>query len=124
MIEVYHCSTTTTLYKSKKSPYLPYMKEPLKQYKPKEPAPGLFREKLELPKIKKELPKVFKRISCPACTEGLNAEHIDLPSNVAKCGSCHVLFSIEEELESLKVKQEIKQEIFRPECIARLLNLL
>ena len=100
------------------------MKEPLKQYKPKEPAPDLFREKLELPKIKKELPKVYKRISCPACTEALNAEHIDLPNNVAKCGSCHVVFSIEEELASLKVKQEIKQEIFRLEGIARLLNLL
>ena len=93
------------------------MKEPLKQYKPKESAPDLFREKLDLPKIKKELPKVYKRISCPACAETINAEHIDLPNNVAKCGSCHVVFSIEEELASLKVKQEIKQEIFRPEGI-------
>ena len=93
------------------------MKEPIKQYKPKEPAPDLFREKLDLPKIKKELPKAYKRLSCPACTEALNAEHIDLPNNVAKCGSCHVVFSIAEEVEGLKVKQETKQEIFRPEGI-------
>lgn len=85
------------------------MKEPIKDYKPA--------EKLELPKIKKEFPKVFKRITCPACTEALNAEHIDLPNHVAKCGSCHVIFSIEEEVESIKVKEEMKQEIFRPEGI-------
>jgi len=93
------------------------MKEPLKQYKPA--------EKLELPKIKKEFPKVFKRLSCPSCGEALNAEHINLHSNVAKCGSCHMVFSIEEEMANLKVdekekvaeKEEIKQEVFRPEGV-------
>ena len=89
------------------------MKEPIKQYKAADPVP----DKLELPKIKKEFPKVFKRISCPSCSENLNAEHIDLPNGVAKCGSCHVIFSIEEEVKSVKVKEEIKQEIFRPEGI-------
>ncbi len=89
------------------------MKEPIKQYKPADPVP----DKLELPKIKKEFPKVFKRISCPSCAEALNAEHIDLPNGVAKCGSCHVIFSIEEEVKSVKVKEEIKQNYFRPEGI-------
>jgi len=82
------------------------MKEPIKQYKPA--------EQLELPKIKKELSKVFKRVSCPSCAEALNAEHLDLPDKVAKCGSCHVIFSIAEDVESLKVKKETRQEIFRP----------
>lgn len=85
------------------------MKEPLKQYK--------LVEKLELPKIEEESPKVFKRISCPACAEALNSEQIDLPNKVAKCGSCHVIFSIVEEVESIKVSKEIRQEIFRPEGI-------
>ena len=85
------------------------MKEPIKQYKPA--------EQLELPKIKKELPKVFKRVSCPACAEALNAEHLDLPNKVAKCCSCHVIFSIDEEIAELKSKKETKQEFFRPEGI-------
>ncbi len=93
------------------------MKEPIKKYKSNQPVPDLFREKLELPEIKKEAPKVFKRIVCPSCAEAINAEHIDLPNKVAKCGSCHVVFSVAEELENLNVKKETKQEIFRPEGI-------
>jgi len=87
------------------------MKEPIKQYKPA--------EKLELPNIKKAFPKVFKKVTCPSCSEEVTAEHINLQNSVAKCGSCHVVFSIEEELASVKTKEkaEIKQEFFRPEGI-------
>ncbi len=87
------------------------MKEPIKQYKPV--------EKLELPKVKKEFPKTFKKVSCPSCSEDVNAENINLQNSVAKCGSCHVVFSIEEELASVKTKEkeEMKQEFFRPEGI-------
>jgi len=85
------------------------MKEPIKDYKPA--------EKLELPKIKKEFPKVFKKIICPSCEESVNADQLNLEKSIAKCGSCHVVFSIEEELSNLNTKNEIKQEVFRPEGI-------
>ena len=85
------------------------MKEPIKDYKPA--------EKLELPKIKKEFPKVFKNVSCPSCSEAVPAENLNLQNSVAKCGSCHAIFSIEEEIAEIKVKGEMKQEIFRPEGI-------
>jgi len=83
------------------------MKEPIKQYKPT--------EKIELPKIKEEFPKVFKKVSCPSC--GGDPEQINLESNVANCSSCSVIFSIEEEIESLKVKPKMKQAVLRPEGI-------
>jgi len=85
------------------------MKEPIKQYKPT--------EKLELPKIKKEFPKVFKKVHCPSCSEVVGVENITLEKSLAKCNSCEVIFSIEEEVASLKVKNEVKQEFFRPEGI-------
>ncbi len=85
------------------------MKEPLEEYKPA--------EKLELKAIKEEMPKVFQKISCPACTAEVIADNLNLQQSVAKCGSCNVIFSIEKELESVKSKTEMKQEIFRPEGI-------
>jgi len=85
------------------------MKEPIKQYKPA--------EKLELPKIGREFPKVFKKIHCPSCSEEVGVANITLEKNLAKCAGCDVIFSIEEEVASLKTKEEMKQEIFRPEGI-------
>jgi len=85
------------------------MKEPIKQYKPA--------EKLELPSIKKEFPKVFKKVHCPSCAEVVDVENITLEKSLAKCSDCQVIFSIEEEVKSLEVKKEMKQEIFRPEGI-------
>jgi len=85
------------------------MKEPIKQYKPA--------EKLELPKIKKEFPKVFRKVTCPSCSQDVGADHINLEKSLAKCGSCAVIFSIEEEVASLKLQEKVKQEIFRPEGV-------
>ncbi len=85
------------------------MEELLEQYKPA--------EELKLREIKKELPKVFKKVCCPSCEEEVNADNLNLQNNVAKCGSCNVIFSIEEEVESVKTKKEIKQEFIRPEGI-------
>lgn len=85
------------------------MKEPIKQYKPV--------EKLELPKIKKEFPKVFKKVNCPSCSQNVGADQINLEKSLAKCGSCDVIFSIEEEVKSLSEEKKIKQEHFRPEGI-------
>ena len=85
------------------------MKEPMEQYKPA--------EKLELTKIEKVSPKTFKKICCPSCSEEVAADHLNLQKSVAKCGSCNVIFSIEQEVESIMTKKDIKQEMFRPEGI-------
>ena len=85
------------------------MKQPEEQYKPA--------EKLELKNIKREIPKVFKKVHCPSCEEEVLADDLNLQNSIAKCGSCNVIFSIEEEVEGVKAKQEIKQEFFRPEGI-------
>lgn len=93
------------------------MKEPIKQYKPADPLPDSFSERLKLPKIKKEFPKVFKKVTCPSCSTDIGAENINLQNSLAKCGGCDVIFSIEEEVASLKPKEEVKQNFFRPEGI-------
>ncbi len=74
-------------------------------------------EKLELREIKKEFPKVFKKVHCPSCHEEVIADNLDLQNSLAKCNSCHVIFSIEEEVESVKINKEVKQEVLRPEGI-------
>ena len=85
------------------------MKDPIEEYKPV--------EKLELKRLKKELPKVFKKVNCPSCEEEVTADNLNLQNSVAKCGSCNVIFSIEEEVEKVKSKKGMKQEVFRPEGI-------
>ena len=85
------------------------MKQPEEQYKPA--------EKLELKKLKKEFPKVFKKVHCPSCEKEVNADDLNLQNSMAKCSCCNVIFSIQEEVESVKTKKEMKQEIFRPEGI-------
>jgi len=74
-------------------------------------------EKLELKRLDKELPKVFKKVNCPSCEKVVAADNLNLQNSVAKCGSCNVIFSIEEEVEKVKSKKGMKQEVFRPEGI-------
>ncbi len=74
-------------------------------------------EKLELREIKKDFPKVFKKVNCPSCEETISADNLNLQNSLAKCSSCNVIFSIEEEIESVKVGQKMKQDIIRPEGI-------
>lgn len=83
--------------------------QPIEKYKPA--------HKLELKKVKKELPKKVSKIICPSCEEGLMADNINLQNSVAKCSSCNVIFSIEEEVDLVKTKKDVKQEYIRPEGI-------
>ena len=85
------------------------MKQPEEQYKPA--------ENLDLKDIQREFPKVFKKVHCASCEEEVIADDINLQNSIAKCGSCNVIFSIEDVVESVKTKQEIKQAFFRPEGI-------
>jgi hypothetical protein len=74
-------------------------------------------EKLELREIKKEFPKTYKKVNCPSCETEVAADNLNLQNSIAKCGSCNALFSIEEEIENLKPKKLMKQEVIRPEGI-------
>lgn len=85
------------------------MEQPEDQYKPA--------SKLELKEVKKTFPKVFKKVHCPSCDGEIDAGNLNLQNSVAKCGSCNVIFSIEEEVDKVKVKKEVKQEVLRPEGI-------
>jgi len=85
------------------------MEQPMEQFKPA--------KELELREIKKVFPNVFKKIYCPSCEKEVDANNLNLQNSVAKCGSCNIIFSIEEEVESVKTKKEMKQEVLRPEGI-------
>lgn len=86
------------------------MDQPMEQYK--------TAEKLKLREIKEEPPKkIFKAVHCPSCEEEVSADHLNLQNSVAKCGSCNVIFSIEEDVQSVKAQPEMKQEFIRPEGI-------
>ncbi len=85
------------------------MDELIEKYKP-------F-EELELKNINEELPKVFKKIYCPSCHEEVTSDNINLQNSLSKCSNCNVIFSIEKEVENIKSKNEIKQEVLRPEGI-------
>jgi hypothetical protein len=85
------------------------MDEPIEQYKAV--------EKLELKELKKELSQKFKKINCPSCDDEIASNAINLQNSIAKCSNCNVIFSIEEDIENIKAKNEIKQQILRPEGI-------
>jgi hypothetical protein len=83
--------------------------EPLELYK--------STEELELPELKKEIPKAYKKVNCPSCNEEIGADNLNLQLNVGKCGSCNAIFSIEEDVKAVMGKQLMKQDIIRPEGI-------
>lgn len=85
------------------------MDEPIEQYK--------SAKKLKLKNLKKEFPKVFKKINCPSCENEVAADNVNLQNSIAKCSSCNVIFSIQEEVDNIKTKKEIKQQTLRPEGI-------
>ena len=85
------------------------MDERIEQYKPA--------EGLELKNLEKEFPKVFKKVYCPSCDEAVEADNLNLQKSIAKCGSCNVIFSIEDEVGNIMTKKEIKQQRLRPEGI-------
>lgn len=86
------------------------MDQPLEQYKPA--------EELELEEFTKQAQqKKFEQVCCPSCEEAVNADNLNLQNSIAKCSNCNVIFSIEEEVESVKTKREMKQELLRPEGV-------
>ncbi len=78
--------------------------DPLKEYK--------FKEKLEL-KNRKSFPQV-RKVTCPSCSETVPGEHLNIQTNIAKCNGCDIIFSINEQVESLSQQNDILQEILQP----------
>lgn len=76
-------------------------------------------EKLDLREIKSESDKEFKKVSCPSCNNDVEASNLNLQKEVAKCGNCDVIFSIEDDVKSLTSKDDIAQGVLRPEGIDR-----
>lgn len=85
------------------------MKEHKSTYKPI--------EKVKLGEVSKERPKKFQQVVCPSCQSAIDIDHVSLPTEMGKCGSCQVIFSISEEIQGLKKKEEKRQEFLRPEGI-------
>jgi hypothetical protein len=85
------------------------MEEPIEKYKNV--------EKLELKKHENEFSQRFKKIYCPSCDDEIVSNDINLQNSVAKCSSCNVIFSIEEEMVNVKTLNRIKEQILRPEGI-------
>lgn len=81
--------------------------DPLKEYK--------YKEKLEL-KNPNSFPQVQK-VDCPSCSETVPGEHLNIQSNIAKCNSCDIIFSINEQVEKLSLQNNISQDILRPEGV-------
>ncbi|MBT8229648.1 MAG: hypothetical protein KJO50_05265 [Bacteroidia bacterium] len=74
-------------------------------------------EKLELKDLKGELPKAYSKVHCPSCNEEVAADNLNLQNTIAKCNSCNVLFSLNDQIKSLSSISETRQEVLRPEGI-------
>ncbi|MEM6964869.1 MAG: hypothetical protein AAF573_08900 [Bacteroidota bacterium] len=83
-------------------------KEPLEKYQ--------YQEKLELKDLKSQLPQVLK-VNCPTCQTSVAADNLNIQNNIAKCGSCDVIFSFAEQVEQLTHQHGISQEVLRPEGV-------
>ncbi len=81
--------------------------DPLKEYK--------YKEKLEL-KNRNSFPQVQK-VDCPSCSETVPGEHLNIQTNIAKCNSCDIIFSISEQVENISHQNDISQDILRPEGV-------
>ena len=81
--------------------------DPLKEYR--------YKEKLELGNLN-SFPKVQK-VNCPSCAETIPGEHLNIQTNIAKCNSCDIIFSISEQVENLSHQNDISQDILRPEGV-------
>jgi transposase-like protein len=69
----------------------------------------IYKEKLELKEVSLGDDVPFSKIHCPSCAEQVTSDNLDLGKAVAKCGSCHVVFPIEDTL-TLVSTQKTKEE--------------
>lgn len=69
----------------------------------------IYKEKLELKEVSIDNDVPFIAVNCPSCNEQVSADHVDIGKAVAKCGSCHVLFPIEDTISKLS-KSSAREE--------------
>lgn len=81
--------------------------DPLKEYK--------YKEQLKLKNLA-SFPAVQK-VDCPSCSNTIPGEHLNIQTNIAKCNSCDIIFSISEQVEKLSLQNDISQDVLRPEGV-------
>jgi len=65
-----------------------------------DPIEGEYKEPLHKNKEKAST-KEYTKIVCPNCSNSIKAENINLGDRLAKCGSCDIVFSVQNELNNL-----------------------
>ena len=75
------------------------------------------KQKLKLNTLPTELPKVFKKICCPSCTDDIPADNININDKIAKCNHCDVVFPFHQDISDFQDTTQIRQEMIRPEGI-------
>jgi len=75
------------------------------------------KQKLKLTTVPVELPKVFKKICCPSCTDEVPADNININDKIAKCNHCDVVFPFHQDITDFQDTTKIRQEVIRPEGI-------
>ena len=75
----------------------------MEEYKdPKyKPAEAEFEALFKKPNSRKN----WVEVHCPRCNDVVSADHINLEKSVAKCGSCHALFSVADVIDTLQQQQ-------------------
>jgi len=73
--------------------------------------------KLKLKKLKDLELKNYHEVTCPKCQTNILGDGININDKIAKCDTCGVVFSFQNEITHLSKPQRIKQEIIRPEGI-------
>ncbi len=78
----------------------------------------IYKEKLELKEVSIDNDVPFTKINCPSCDEQVTADNVELGKAVAKCGSCHVLFPIEDTIALLSTSRDKSERpMVKPEGV-------
>jgi len=61
--------------------------------------------------------KAYHKVICPSCNDELSVDNVELKTEMGKCSSCDVIFSISNEIKSIKPEKEKRTEFLRPDGI-------
>ena len=81
---------------------------------PLEPKEGEYKDPLHKKGDKKNINR-STQIVCPNCGKRVEAENMELSDRLAKCGTCHSVFSFKNELDDLLKTQTTSLEIATPQ---------
>ncbi len=74
-------------------------------------------EKVKLKDLSLDDSKAYHKVICPSCKDSINVANIELKTEMGKCNSCNVIFSISDEIKNVKQEKEKRQEFLRPDGI-------